>query len=68
MFLNQSLENHLLLLDDFLGAGRMSSAKSKPIELLNSGDTMVIHRIRTTVNQSVDKIKNQLHYISNCIW
>lgn len=68
MFTTDNPDNHLLLLDDFLGAGRMSSAKAKPIELLQVGETMVIHRIRTTVNASVEKIKNQLHYICDCIW
>ena len=60
--------NHLVLLDDFLDAGRMSSAKSMPIELLNPKDTITINRIKTTVNQSVTKIKNQLKYIHQCIW
>lgn len=59
--------NHLLLLDDFLGTGRISSAKAKPINLLSSGESMTINRVRTEVNASVDKIKNQLLYIHNSI-
>lgn len=60
--------NHLLLLDDFLGTGRISSAKAKPINLLSSGESMTINRVRTEVNASVEKIKNQLLYIHNSIW
>lgn len=61
-------EDHIVLLDDFLGSGRISSAKSEPIEMLNSGDTQTIHRTKVEVNQSVGKIKAQLRYISKCIW
>jgi hypothetical protein len=61
-------DNHLFLLDDFLGAGRISSVQSKPILLLQPGDTATIDRIRVTVNSSVDKCKNQLKYIAGLLW
>ncbi|HIJ82760.1 MAG: ATPase [Magnetococcales bacterium] len=61
-------DNHILLLDDFLGSGRMSSALSKPISLMNPGDSKFINRTKVTVNESVTKIKSQLKYISDCIW
>lgn len=67
-FTTNDPDNHIMLLDDFLGCGRMSSARSSPIALLNPGDTMTINRIKTTVNPSVTKIKNQLKFISDCIW
>lgn len=67
-FTTDNPSNHLLLLDDFLGTGRISSAKSKPIALLTAGECMTINRVRTEVNSSVDKIKNQLKYISDSIW
>ena len=60
--------NHLLLFDDFLGTGRISSAKSKPISLLSPGESMTINRVRTEVNASVEKVKNQLSYIFKSIW
>lgn len=60
--------NHLLLFDDFLGTGRISSAKSKPISLLSPGESMTINRVRTEVNASVSKVKNQLEYIFKSIW
>jgi chromosome partitioning protein len=60
--------NHIFLLDDFLGSGRISSALSKPVLLLNPGDTASINRVKTTVNDSVEKCKNQLRFISNSIW
>lgn len=60
--------NHIVLLDDFLGSGRISSARSEPIDCLIKGETMTIHRTKVEVNQSVDKIKSQLRFISSCIW
>lgn len=60
--------NHIVLLDDFLGSGRISSARSEPIDCLTKGETMTIHRTKVEVNQSVDKIKAQLRFISSCIW
>lgn len=63
-----SPENHLLLLDDFLGSGRISSALSKPIELLSPGETKTIDRVRVSVNDSVTKCQNQLKFISSLLW
>ncbi|OON95301.1 MAG: ATPase [Epulopiscium sp. Nele67-Bin005] len=60
--------NHLFLLDDFLGSGRISSALSKPLELLQAGETKTIDRVRVTVNQSVDKCKHELNYINRHLW
>jgi chromosome partitioning protein len=67
-FTTQDPDNHIMLLDDFLGSGRMSTAQSKPILLLNPGDTVTINRVKTTVNPSVAKIQGQLRFISGCIW
>ncbi len=61
-------DNHLFMLDDFLGSGRISSFESKPIELLQEGETKVIERVRVSVNKSVDKCKNQLKYIGRQLW
>lgn len=61
-------DNHLFMLDDFLGSGRISSIESKPMELLHEGETKVIDRVRVSVNKSVDKCKNQLKFISNQLW
>jgi cellulose biosynthesis protein BcsQ len=61
-------DNHLFLLDDFLGAGRISSLQSKPITLLQPGDTAIIDQVRVTVNPSVDKCKNQLKFITELLW
>lgn len=61
-------DNHLFMLDDFLGSGRISSIESKPMELLKEGETKVIDRVRVSVNKSVDKCKNQLKFISNQLW
>lgn len=67
-FTTNNPDNHIVLSDDFLGSGRISSALSKPIELMNPGDSTRINRIKTDVNGSVDKIKNQLKFISNNLW
>lgn len=61
-------ENHLFVLDDFLGSGRISSFESKPMELLKEGETKVIDRLRVSVNKSVDKCKNQLKFIAGQLW
>ena len=61
-------DNHLFMLDDFLGSGRISSIESKPMELLNQGETKVIDRDRVSVNKSVDKCKNPLKFISRQMW
>lgn len=61
-------DNHLFLLDDFLGSGRISSYESKPIELMHPGETKTIDRIRVSVNDSVEKYKNQLRFINNQLW
>lgn len=61
-------ENHLFMLDDFLGSGRISSIESKPMALLQEGETKVIDRVRVTVNKSVGKCKNQLKFIAEQLW
>lgn len=61
-------DNHLFLLDDFLGSGRISSYESKPIELMKAGETRTIDRVRVSVNDSVEKCKNQLRFISAQLW
>lgn len=67
-FTTTNPDNHIVLSDDYLGSGRMSSALSKPIYLMNPGDSARINRIKTDVNPSVGKIKNQLKHISDNIW
>ena len=52
------------MLDAFLGSGRISSIESKPMDLLQEGETKVIDRVRVSVNKSVDKCKNQLKFIA----
>jgi len=61
-------EDHLFLLDDFLGSGRISSFESKPMALLREGDTKTVDRVKVSVNKSVEKCKNQLAFISRQLW
>ena len=67
-FTTNNSDNHIVLSDDFLGSGRISFALSKPIELMQPGDSTRIHRIKTDVNGSVDKIKHQLSFIGKNLW
>ncbi len=67
-FTTSDPSNHIVLLDDFLGSGRISSARSEPIELLRAGETMTIHRTKVEVNKSVDKVKAQLRFINASLW
>ena len=67
-FTTENPDNHVLLLDDFLGSGRISTALSKPISVLEPGESMRINRVRTTVNASIEKIKSELKYIDSSIW
>lgn len=68
LFSTDNPGNHIMLLDDFLGSGRVASAKSKPIPCLVPGESNVINREKSTVNNSVTKIKNELNFIYNSIW
>lgn len=67
-FTTEDPANHIVLLDDLMGSGKISSALSKPVLLLNEGDTLRINRVKTTVNASVEKCKNQLRFVANSIW
>lgn len=62
------VDNHLFLLDDFLGAGRISSFRATPLELLRPKESCSIARQKVTVNESVVKCQNQLKYISKLLW
>jgi len=61
-------EDHLFLLDDFLGSGRISSYESEPIELLQAGESKTLNRVRVTVNAAVEKCKKELRYIHSLLW
>lgn len=67
-FTTKNPDSHILLLDDFLGTGRISTALSKPIALLVHGESTRINRVKTTVNESVEKLQLQIKYISDSIW
>ncbi|MCX4039290.1 ParA family protein [Aeromonas hydrophila] len=67
-FTTNDPNNHIVISDDYLGSGRISSALSKPIELMRAGDSTRINRIKTEVNDSVGKIQNQLRFIHSNIW
>lgn len=68
LFSTDKPSNHIFMLDDFLGCGRISSALAKPIELLSAGDSHTINRVKTEVNASVAKIQHELKYLSAHLW
>lgn len=68
LFTTNDPNNHVVILDDFLGSGRVSSAKSKPIPCLVPNESNVINREKSVVNQSVSKIQNELKFIYRSIW
>ncbi len=68
MFSTDNTDNHLMIFDDLLGTGRISSAFSKPVELLSAGESKNIDRVKVCVNRSVEKCKNQLRFINSLLW
>lgn len=68
LFTTDNPTNHIVMLDDFLGSGRMSTALSKPILAMNAGETMYINRVKTSVNDSVYKIQTELKFIYQSLW
>lgn len=63
-----NVDNHLFLLDDFLGSGRISSAMSQPLALLSPNMTRTIDRQKVSVSTSVVKCQNQLSFLNSQIW
>lgn len=68
LFTTDEPDNHIVPLDDFLGSGRISSAKSIPIKRLHSQQSFNIAGQSVTVNSSVEKCQKQLSFITNNIW
>lgn len=68
LFTTNDPDNHIVPIDDFLGSGRISSAKAMPIKNLNPGDSFTIAGQRVEVNNSVEKCKHQLSFITANIW
>ncbi len=68
VFSTDNPDNHLLILDDFLGSGRISSAFSTPINLLRIGESRTINRLRVEVSASVEKCQQQLRCIHSLLW
>ncbi|HAZ12486.1 MAG: ATPase [Bdellovibrionales bacterium GWA2_49_15] len=67
-FTTDDPRNHVFALDDLLGSGRFSSATSRPIETLETGESVYINRVKVTVNNAVEKCKKQLKFLNNCLW
>jgi len=68
LFTTNDPDNHIVPIDDFLGSGRISSAKSIPIKVLNPLQTFTISGQKVQVNESVEKCKRQLSFITKNIW
>lgn len=68
LFTTSDPDNHIVPLDDFLGSGRIASAKQIPIRCLNPQQSFKIGDQKVSVNQSVEKCQKQLSFITNNIW
>jgi cellulose biosynthesis protein BcsQ len=68
LFTTNDPDNHIVPLDDFLGSGRISSAKQIPIKCLTPNQSFTIGDQRVEVNASVEKCQKQLSFISSNIW
>lgn len=68
LFTTQDPDNHIVPLDDFLGSGRIASAKQVPIKCLKPQQSFTIGGQRVEVNTSVEKCQKQLSFISSNIW
>ncbi|MFD2176929.1 ParA family protein [Veronia pacifica] len=68
LFTTNDPDNHIVPLDDFLGSGRISSAKSIPIKCLKPQQSFTISGQQVTVNASVEKCQKQLAFITKNIW
>lgn len=68
LFTTSDPDNHIVPLDDFLGSGRIASAKQIPIKRLQPQQQFTIGGQRVEVNASVEKCQKQLSFISSNIW
>ncbi len=68
LFTTSDPDNHIVPLDDFLGSGRIASAKQIPIKCLEPQQQFTIGGQRVEVNASVEKCQKQLSFISTNIW
>lgn len=68
LFTTNDPDNHIVPLDDFLGSGRIASAKQIPIMCLKPKQSFTIGDQRVDVNTSVEKCQKQLSFISSNIW
>ncbi len=67
-FTTSDPDNHIVPLDDFLGTGRIASAKQIPIKCLKSQQVFTIGDQKVTVNRSIEKCQKQLSFISQNLW
>jgi cellulose biosynthesis protein BcsQ len=68
LFTTEEASNHIVPLDDFLGSGRIASAKAMPIKCMTPLQQFTIGEQTSTVNESVTKCQKQLSFIGSNIW
>lgn len=68
LFTTTDPDNHVVPLDDFLGSGRIASAKQIPLKCLEPQQSFTIEGQRVEVNASVEKCQKQLSFITSNIW
>ncbi len=68
LFTTNEASNHIVPLDDFLGSGRIASAKAMPIKCMKPLQRFTIGGQTVEVNESVTKCQKQLSFIGSNIW
>jgi cellulose biosynthesis protein BcsQ len=68
LFTTNEASNHIVPLDDFLGSGRIASAKAMPIKCMKPLQRFTIGEQTVEVNESVTKCQRQLSFIGSNIW
>lgn len=63
LFDHQNIHDSIVITDDFMSTGRISGAKSIPIDKLKVGSFHVVEGKRLQVNASAERYKKELKYL-----
>lgn len=63
LFEHKNIHDSIVITDDFMSTGRISGAKSIPIEKLKVGSFHVVEGKRLQVNSSAERYKKELKYL-----
>ncbi|MEM8963198.1 MAG: ParA family protein [Acidobacteriota bacterium] len=66
-FVHEDLSDAIVLIEDFLSAGRISAARATPIAKLKVGSFHTVAGKRLQVNSSTERYRRQLHYLASLL-